>query len=277
MGETYNGRNHGASVLLLLFKPAVVARFKCVRLSTLVSPSLQTVMRKYLSLYIVIGSLGLAAAFAGFLKTFFIPVSSGTFHAPLIIYIHGVFAFSFVVIFLVQSYLIRAENWPLHMTMGLLGLMAAAGTGVTMPFAGAYQVERDLAQGAGDVAISAILGTFTSALMFLGFVAAGYRFRNRLDAHKRLMLLALIVLLWPAWFRFRHYFPSVPNPEIWFALVLADSLIVIAWIWDKLSTGKIHATLLYGGLLVILEQTLEVIAFDSPAWRAIAKQIYALF
>lgn len=234
-------------------------------------------MRKYFSLYLVLGALGLAAVLIGFLKTFLIPVSGGTFHAPWIIYIHGALAFSFVVLFLVQSYLIKAENWSLHMTVGLLGLLAAAGAGVTIPFAGAYQVERDLAQGFGDTAISAILGAFTSAAMFLGLVAAGYRFRARTDVHKRLMLLALIVLLWPAWFRFRHYFPSVPNPEIWFAVVLADSLIVIAWIWDKLSNGKIHPTLFYVGLFVMLEQTFEVIAFDSPAWRMIAKQIYALF
>ena len=88
------------------------------------------------------------------------------------------------------------------------------------------------------------------------------------------MLLATIVVLWPAWFRFRHYFPSVPRPDTWFALVMADSLIIVAWVWDKLRNGKIHPVLKYVGLFIILEQSFEVVAFDTPLWRDIAKWIY---
>jgi len=90
------------------------------------------------------------------------------------------------------------------------------------------------------------------------------------------MLLATIVVLWPAWFRFWHYFPSVPRPEIWFALILADSLIVISWIWDKLKNGTIQAVLKYVGSFMILEQTFEVVMFDKPVWRAVAKWMYVL-
>ena len=234
-------------------------------------------MRKYVSLYTVIGAIGLAAVLVGFSKTFIIPVSNAAFHAPLIIYIHGFFALSWIVLFLCQSYLIKVENWSLHLTMGMFGLLIAVGVAVTIPFAGAYQVEKDLAQGLGDSAVSAILGTFTAALMFISLVLAGLYYRKDPDVHKRLMLLATITVLWPAWFRFRHFFPSVPNPEIWFALVLADSLIIVASIWDKIATGRIHPSLLYVGSFVIFEQTLEALAFDSEPWRATAKLLYALF
>ena len=88
------------------------------------------------------------------------------------------------------------------------------------------------------------------------------------------MLLATIVVLWPAWFRFRHYFPSVPRPDIWFAFVLADSLIIFAWIWDKIKNGNIHPVLKWVGLFIILEQSFEVVAFDSLMWRTIGKLIY---
>jgi hypothetical protein len=59
--------------------------------------------------------------------------------------------------------------------------------------------------------------------------------------------------------------------------VLADSLIIISWIWDKVKNGSIHPVLTYMGLFIIIEQTFEVIAFDQPAWRAFAKWIYNLF
>ena len=115
-----------------------------------------------------------------------------------------------------------------------------------------------------------------SGIMFFTLVLVGTLKRRVPESHKRLMLLATIVVLWPAWFRFRHYFPSVPRPEIWFALVLAYSLIIFAWIWDKLKNGLVHPILKYVGLFIILEQTFEVFAFDSPIWRQIAKWSYGL-
>lgn len=234
-------------------------------------------MRKYISLFTIIGMIGIAAVLIGFSKTFIIPVSNASFHAPAIIYIHGFFAFSWIILFLFQAYLIKAENWTLHMTTGMLGVLIAVGVAVTIPMVGAYQVEKDLAQGLGDSAISTILGTFTAALMFFSLVLAGLHFRKNPEVHKRLMLLATIAVLWPAWFRFRHFFPSVANPEIWFALVLADSLIIFAWIWEKIANGRIHRTLLYVGSFIILEQTFEILTFDTETWRAIAKPLYALF
>jgi hypothetical protein len=60
-------------------------------------------------------------------------------------------------------------------------------------------------------------------------------------------------------------------------LVLADSLIIVAWIWDKLRNGKVHPILLYFGLFIILEQTIEVLAFDSAPWRKLALWLHAIF
>lgn len=234
-------------------------------------------MKRYISLYTAIGVIGIAAILIGFSKTFIIPVANSSFQAPLIIYIHGFFAFSWVVLFLFQAYLIKAEKWNTHMTMGVLGTLIAVGVAVTIPFAGAYQVQKDTAQGVGDGAVSAIVGTLTAALMFISLVFAALHYRKRPDVHKRLMLLATITVLWPAWFRFRHFFPSVPNPEIWFALVLADSLIIVAWIWDKLKNGRIDPTLLYVGSFVIVEQSFEALTYDSEPWRAVARYLHTLF
>ena len=231
-------------------------------------------MRKYVSLYTAIGAIGLFAVLVGFSKTFIFPVASGTFKAPWVIYIHGAFAFAWVVLFLVQGLLIKAENWRLHIALGSLAIPVAVGFAVTLPMVGKYQVERDLASGLGETAISAIVGIFTAAMLFIALVAAGLWNRSKPETHKRLMLLATISMLWPAWFRFRHYFPSVKPPEIWFALVLADSLILLAWLWDYRENGRVHPGLLWGGLLVIAEHTFETFAFDSGPWRAVARLIW---
>ncbi len=230
--------------------------------------------RKTPSFFIFIAIIGLLAVLIGFGKTFIVPTVKGTFSAPLLIHIHGAFAFSWIVLFLIQTSLIHYRKYNLHQTLGISGVFIAAGVMVTMILVGEYVVTRDLSQGLGEIAYSALTGNITSAIMFFSFVLLGIMKRKNAASHKRLMLLATIVVLWPAWFRFRHYFPSVPRPDIWFALVLADSLIIFSWIWDKLRNGTIHPILKYGGLFIILEQTFEVVALDSPTWRSIAKWIY---
>jgi hypothetical protein len=221
--------------------------------------------------------LSLCVVIIGFAKTFIIPVANNQFRAPLVIHIHSAFAFAWVILFLVQTSLIHFHKYRIHQLLGLLGLFISAGVMITMIPAGMHVVKRDLSQGVGEASYASLLGVITSGILFFSLVLAGMVKRNNPASHKRFMLLSIIVVLWPAWFRFRHYFPSVPRPDIWFGLVLADSLILIAWIWDKLSNGKIHPVLKYAGVFIVLEQTFEVLVFDSPVWQNMAKWIYSGF
>lgn len=220
--------------------------------------------------------VALLAVLIGFAKTFIIPVATNNFTAPLLIHLHGAFAFAWILFFLTQTGLIHFYKYKIHRTLGVFGVLIAAGVTLTMVPAGFFVVQRDLNQGVGESSFSSIIGVITSGIMFFCLVLAGVLKRNVPEAHKRLMLLATIVVLWPAWFRFRHYFPTVPRPDFWFALVLADSLIIISWIWDKCKNGIIHPVLKYMGLFIILEQSFEVIVYDSSLWRHTAKWIYDL-
>lgn len=139
---------------------------------------------------------------------------------------------------------------------------------------GLFQVSRDLSKGLVETAISQIVGIVTTGSMFAILVTAGYVYRKQPKIHKRLLLLATIILIWPAWFRFRHYFPSVPRPDIWFGVVLADSLILFSWLADKITFTKIHPVLLWGGLFIIGEHIFEVLTFDTYMWRLVAKSVY---
>lgn len=226
------------------------------------------------SYFFCVAIIGLLAVLIGFAKTFIAPVSAGKFFAPGVVYVHGAFAFSWVSLFVIQTSLINAKKYRTHIILGIAGILIAAGTALTMLPVGMYAANKELKQGLGETAISGIVGVVTSAIMFLSIVIAGILNRHNPATHKRLMLLATIVVLWPAWFRFRHYFPSIPRPDIWFAVVLADSL--ISCIWDKLVNGKVHPVFKYLGAFIILEHTFEVIAFDSPSWRFVANHIYNL-
>lgn len=230
--------------------------------------------RNAVSYFLIYSLVGLSAVLIGFAKTYTIPMSKGIFKAPAIIHIHGNLAFSWVLLFVIQTSLIHFHRYNIHRKLGIIGLLISIGVAVTMIPAGLFAVEKELSRGTGDIAYSSLVGVITSGLMFQVLVILGLIYRGRSDYHKRFMLLATIVVLWPAWFRFRHYFPSVPRPDIWFAVVLADSLIIVAWIIEKIRYGKIHPLLKYGGAIIILEQSFEVIAFDNASWRAVAKWLY---
>lgn len=198
-------------------------------------------------------------------------------HWCLGIHIHGAFAFAWIILFVVQTSLIHFRKYDFHRALGFLGTVIAAGVTVTMIPAGLFQVQKELNQGLGNSGYSSLLGVFTSGILFFSLVVAGVVNRKKPGFHKRYMLLATIVVLWPAWFRFRHYFPSIPRPEIWFALVLADSLIVFSWLWEKIRYGTVHRVLKYMGLFIILEQTLEVAVYNSPPWQSLSKWLYTIF
>lgn len=222
------------------------------------------------------GLVAVAVALAGFAQTFILPVSAGRFKAPAIVYLHGASAFTWICIFAGQPLWLRAGRFGAHRLAGIIGAAAAGGFVLTTPFVGAYAVTRDYQAGGGEAALSGIVGNLSSPLIFASLVIAGILTRRTPETHKRLMLLATIVILWPAWFRFRHYFPDVPRPEIVFGVVIADSLVLAAAMRDWFSLGKIHSVWTIAGTALIGENIAELILFDTPAWRALAHALLGL-
>ena len=225
--------------------------------------------------FIVIALVALAVALTGFAGTFFLPVAQGRFAAPPIVFVHGGLAFAWVLMFVIQPSLIALGRYDIHARTGLLGLLIALALALSGPFVGLVQVERELAAGLGPTAVSGLVGVFTSLGIFLGLVVAAVALRGRPDFHKRLMLLATIVVLWPAWFRFRHYFPDVPRPDIWFGVVAPDCLMLAAALRDRLVHGRVHPVWLWVAPPIVAEQFAEVLLFDSAPWRAVAQALYA--
>ncbi|MNE30076.1 hypothetical protein D3C80_1235760 [compost metagenome] len=155
-----------------------------------------------------------------------------------------------------------------------MGLALAVATAITAVPVALLAVERDLASGFGPGAVSSLPGVLTSMLIFLGLVLAAAAFRRRGPVHKRLMLLATIVVLWPAWFRLRHWLPGVPDPQFWLGVVAADSLMLAAMIRDRLVEGRVHPVWLWVGLPIFVDQTLEAVFYDAPLWRSVATFLY---
>ncbi|MBK7908002.1 MAG: hypothetical protein IPJ78_15770 [Gemmatimonadetes bacterium] len=224
--------------------------------------------------YVAIAVLTLLVVVLGFGRTYALPMVNGTFGGPRVLHLHGAFALAWVLLFVAQPLLVRTGRRDVHRRLGRLGVPIAIGVVLTMLPAGAYQVTRDLAAGVGPSSVSAIVGVVTSGVLFLTLVSLGIGARADRDAHARWLLLATLVVAWPAWFRLRHWFPGVPRPEIWFALVLPYLWVGVAMLRDRLSRGSVHPVLSIAGSAVVLEQSLEAVVYDTPPWRAMADVLY---
>ena len=112
--------------------------------------------------------------------------------------------------------------------------------------------------------------------LFVALVGVAIFTRKHPDWHKRLVLLATLHILWPAFFRLRHWFPAVPDPEIWLALVLAYSPILIAAARDRRMFGKVHPVWLLVAPALVTEQIMEMALFDRGIQKAFGQWLFAL-
>jgi hypothetical protein len=234
--------------------------------------------RKRKSRYFLAAScIALIITFIGFFKTFILPSARGTFIAPAVIYVHGGLLFLWTILLVTQSMLIQMRKVKLHRLLGFLSLGLVPCVAISTMAAGVYVLKRDLALGGGQIAVSSLVGTFTAPLIFAALVTVAIVYRRRPELHKRLMLLAMIAIIWPAFFRFRHYFPSVAHPEFVFGFVLPQSMILLAMLWEKLTLGRVHAVYLTVGLALVAENFAEYYLFDSSGWRVLANWLAGFF
>jgi hypothetical protein len=226
--------------------------------------------------YLLFALTAVVATLVGFSTTYFIPVATRQFAGPVAAHLHGLFLFGWIGLLLLQAWLARQKRIRTHQRFGLAMLpcavaMAATGIGVGM-----FAVRRDLAAGVGDAAYSQLGGVVTAMSLLLVFTAIAFAMRRRPDWHKRMILLATVAVLWPAWFRWRHLMPWLPRPDIWLSVVVPDAMILAAALRDRLRFGHIHPAYLIFGSLLIAENVAELLLFDSPLWRAATKAMFDL-
>lgn len=227
--------------------------------------------------FLTAACLALAVVLIGFWKTFFLPSFQGTFTAPAIVYIHGGLLFLWTIFLVAQSVLIRTKNLSVHRRIGFAGLGLAVCVSVSTMALGIYVLKRDLAAGGGHTAVSSLVGMFTTPIIFLTLVTAAIVYRRRPEIHKRLMLLAMISILWAAFVRFRHYFPPIPHWDIILGGIVPSSMILIAMLWEKYSVKRIHPVYFIVGLPMMAENLTEASLFDSSGWQVVAYWLAGFF
>ena len=225
--------------------------------------------------YLAFALMAVAAVGIGFSTTYFIPGPRGTLNIPWVAHLHGWTAMAWIALLVAQVLLVRAGRTRLHRQAGKAAVPLALAVWASGIAVGLWVVRRDL-PGQGESAYESLAGTIISLTMFLCLATSAVLLRRKPDWHKRLMVLATIVVLWPAFFRFRHLLPFVPRPDLVLGLLLADLPILIAAVRDRLRWGRVHPVWAYVGSAVFVEQLAETLAFGSGTTMPLGRAAYHL-
>lgn len=193
--------------------------------------------------------------FAGFVPTFF---ARGAFLdlPPLatLALLHGIAGTLWLLVFVIQTWLVTADRRDWHRRLGVSGavlaalfVMSAAGVIANVELGHAYDSIRTLA--------AHVYANAAPTAAFGLLVAAGIAQRRVAARHKRLMLLAAIALLPPGTGRLFGYLGvSFLNVPVYLCVLCVNTL------YDAFVYRRVHAVSWIGGL------ALAAIEISTDAW-----------
>lgn len=231
--------------------------------------------------YALMAFIAFAVAVLGFVPTYFMPLASGTFAAPPIVHIHGLFFFGWTLFFGLQSWLVYAGRTPSHREWGMAGIALATAMVFSVFIAAGAMVHLRTAAGHGPEALGFTWVQVGGMLFFGGAVATAIANVRQPEVHKRLMLLATISLLDAPIARwvlgFTGQIPESGAPPavapIFWASMLADLLLIAAMVFDWRTKGRVHPVYLIGGAILLVFQTTRTTVSETAAWHSIAAWI----
>jgi hypothetical protein len=208
--------------------------------------------------------------YLGFARTFFLRPLFPDFPAPAepIFLVHGVAFTAWLVLLVVQPWLVASGRIDLHRSFGRAGVVIAVAM-VVLGLAGAITAAR---RATGFVGIPIPPLQFLAVpmfnmLMFGSLVTLAILKRRDGQAHKRLMLLATVNLLAAAFSRWPFEFAK-GGPPVFFGL--SDLFILALVIWDLSTRRRLHPVTLWAGLATIVSQPLSLAVSGTGPWLAFA-------
>jgi len=197
--------------------------------------------------------------FLGFARNYYLRAWLGTRAISFMVHVHGLVMTAWVLLFVTQTLLIAKHRVDLHRKLGIVGVALAAvvlGLGV---FTIANSIERQN-PGANATLFMELFVAFDgiSLLVFAGLVLAGVIYRQRREIHKRLMLIAMISLLPPAYGRLIANLTHDNVELMVLGMMYATALSCL--LLDAWRHRRVHPAFAIGSVLVIASSQLTYFA-----------------
>lgn len=210
----------------------------------------------------------LAMVAAGFWPSYYGRLAAGVVpDVHPVVHVHGAVFLGWMLLLVAQAALAARGRLNLHRTVGRAGIAYGAlvwvmGSIVTF-VAPAHKVAAGLQT--RDQAASFLILPIGDMLLFGGFFAAAMLQRNRPEAHKRLIVLTTLTLLFAAAGRLSG--ESLPLFFVLWTVPLALALAHDLW-----ALGRIHRVYVIG-TAVLLAAFCRVLAMESAWWMAVGRGI----
>jgi hypothetical protein len=215
----------------------------------------------YPGLSLLIASMIGVAFWPGYLR----PLLSGRVEEPLYIHVHAAVFFGFVALFITQSVLAATGRLELHRKVGKAGIyygLAMVPIGIITVFS---QISSSVAAGRMEEAQTALLTPLMDMLVFPAFFGAAALYRRRPELHKRLMLVAITILI----------DSSVSRIEVPYRELIWAAPILLGIGYDLISKRMLHPVYVLG-LATIYLMLLRRFFVNTEAWRGISGWLIAL-
>jgi hypothetical protein len=186
---------------------------------------------------------------------------------PPLIHVHALLFSAWMLFFVAQNTLVASGRIKIHRRLGIAGATLAAIMTV-LGFLTAIRGGRDGWNPGGPYrdSLSFMVVGLSDILVFSCCIAAGFYYRRKPEAHKRLMLLGTVGgLMWPAITRMPYV---AGRPALMFGL-LAMLVLALA-VRDFFACSRIHPVSLWGGLLILAGFPVRVIIGRSETWHDFA-------
>lgn len=228
-----------------------------------VPPRVVTARRRARLFYVGMAVAIAILVFAGFSRTYFLKAYFGSPELSPLLHIHGLVFTAWVLFLVAQTTLVATGRTYIHRRMGVAGAVLALLLVIVGTTTAILRVKGGSAPVPGVSGLSFLAIPLFDMVLFAILVGTALYFRRRLEAHKRLMLLATITLLGAPIARFH-----LGGPPTFFGL--SDLFIVAMVGYDLLARRKLHPATLWGGLLIVASQPLRLMISGTPAWLAFA-------
>ena len=173
--------------------------------------------------FFVLSLLLLALTLIGFRDNLFTDIGQPSNRDPKFV-VHGLFCLVWMIVFVVQSHLVRSGRLGLHRQIGTAGCLIAIGVSLSTVY-----VFVETARPWSDMWINAranrILLPSFSFLIFLAWI-----YRSRPEPHKRLICIGTLYMLAPVLGRAAGGIPHLPS-ALWYSFFA--SLFVYDWVVVK--------------------------------------------
>ena len=195
--------------------------------------------------------LMLLIVLVGFAPSYFLKGAVFAHLPSLLVHLHGAAFSSWIILFVIQSSLVATGNIRLHRKLGVLGAVIAGMMvvlGVLAPFG---TLRRGAVLPSFFTPASFLIDNVVGILIFGAFVAVAVWQRNNRKVHKRLMLIANVMLMPPPLSRI----PFIQHHAFLVGLIPLGMILAL-FVFDLFTWKRPLAVTVVGGLIFFLSNPL---------------------